>query len=102
MAEPKKLTFENCARLLHRRGMLSQEQLTDVLARGKAQEARLYALHQSGGSRRVQSGSIDIVSPAEVIASFNLELHGSSGKFLTEDMVTEAISLVVGMPYLKI
>jgi general secretion pathway protein E len=102
MAEPKKLTLENCARLLQKRGMLSEEQLTDVLARGKNQETRLYALHQSGGSRRIQSGLADIISPAEVISSFNLELHGASGKFLTEDLVTEAISSVVGLPYLKI
>src|SRR5471030_1057000 len=102
MADPKKLTLENCARLLQKRGMISAEQLTEILARGKSQETRLYALHQSGGSRRVQSGSADIISPAEVIASFNIELQGTSGKFLTEDMVTEAISSVVGLPYLKI
>jgi len=102
MSEPKKLTLENCARLLHKRGLLSSEQLTDVLARGKSQESRLYAIHQSGGSRRIQSGLADIISPAEVIASFNLELPGSTGKFLTEDVVTEAIATAVGMPYLKI
>jgi len=102
MANPKKLTLENCARLLQKRGLISTEQLTEILARGKAQEARLYALHQSGGSRRIQSGSADIISPAEVIASFNLELAGTSGKFLTEDIVTETVAAVVGLPYLKI
>jgi general secretion pathway protein E len=102
MAEPKKLTFENCARMLGKRGMISAEQLTDVLARGKAQETRLYALHQSGGSRRIQSGAPDSISPAEVIASFNLELVGTTGKFLTEDIVTEAIAAAVGMEYVKI
>jgi len=102
MKEPKKLTVENCARLLQRPGMIPHEQLVEVLARGKAQETRLYAMHQAGGSRRVQSGTADIISPAEVIASFNLELPGSAGKFVTEDMVTEVISTVVGLPYLKI
>jgi general secretion pathway protein E len=102
MKEPKKLTFENCARLLRRRDVISDEQLVEILARGKAQETRLYALHQSGGSRRVQSGTADIISPAEVIASFNLELPGTTGKILTEDMVTEIISSEVGLPYLKI
>jgi general secretion pathway protein E len=102
MKEPKKLTFENCARLLQRRGLLTHEQLVEVLARGKAQETRLYALHQSGGSRRVQSGSADVISPAEVIASFNLELTGQSGRFLSEDLVTEVIAGEVGLPYLKI
>jgi general secretion pathway protein E len=102
MADPKKLTIENCADLLKKRGLISAEQQVEMLARGKAQETRLYALHQSGGSRRIQSGSADIISPAEVIASFNFEMNGSSGKFLSEDVVTEAISSVVGLPYLKI
>jgi general secretion pathway protein E len=102
MSEQKKLTLENCAGLLLQRGLISAEQHRDVLARGKLQETRLYALHQSGGSRRIQSGSADIVSPAEVIASFNLELHGTSGKFLSEDLITETIATEVGLPYLKI
>ena len=102
MKEPRKLTLESCARLLQKRGVITAEQLVEIMARGKAQETRLYALHQSGGSRRIQSGTADIISPAEVIASFNLELHGTSGKFLTEDMVTEVIAPEVGLPYLKI
>lgn len=102
MATQKKLTIDNCARLLNKRGLLSSEHLIEVLARGKSQEAKLYALHQTGGSRRVQSGSADIVSPAETISSFNLEIPDSSGKFLTEDVITEAIAEAVGLPYLKI
>ena len=101
MQEPKKLTFENCSRLLQQCGLISAEQLRDVLARGKAQETRLYAHHQAGGSRRIQA-SAEIVSPAEVLASFNLELQGSAGKFLTEDAITEAVAAAVGMEYLKI
>ena len=102
MSATKKLTFENCARLLKKQGLISAEQCTEVAARGKVQETRLYALHQSGGSRRVQSGTADIIFPAEVIAAFNFELQGTSGKILTEDMVTEAVSSAVGLPYLKI
>jgi len=101
MTEPKKLTFENCARLLQRRGLISAEQLGDVLARGKAQETRLYAHHQAGGTRRVQPGA-ETVSPAELLASFNLERQGLPGKFLTEDAITEAIAAAVGLEYLKI
>jgi general secretion pathway protein E len=82
--------------------MITAEQLVEILARGKAQETRLYALHQSGGSRRVQSGAADIISPAEVIASFNLELQGQAGRLLSEDLVTEAIAAEAGLPYLKI
>jgi len=101
MPEPKRLTLENCALLLQRRGLISQEQLKDILLRGKAQESKLFASHQAGASRRVQHGA-EIISPVEVITSFNLELSGFSGKFLTEDAITEVMASAVGMPYLKI
>jgi general secretion pathway protein E len=101
MTELKKITLENCARLLYFRGQLSTEQLDDVLARGKAQEAKLYAHNKSGGTRRVQARA-EIISPPELLASFNLELHNAPGKYLTEDVVTEAIAGAIGMPYLKI
>jgi general secretion pathway protein E len=101
MTELKKITLENCARLLYFRGQLSTEQLEDVLARGKAQEAKLYAHNKSGGTRRVQARA-EIISPPELLASFNLELHNAPGKYLTEDVVTEAIAGAIGMPYLKI
>jgi len=101
MSGPNRLTLENCVMLLQRRGLISPEQLTDILSRGKAQESKLFALHQTGASRRVQHGA-EVVSPVEVIASFNLELSGSPGKFLSEDAITEVVAAAVGMPYLKI
>ncbi|MGD0584487.1 MAG: GspE/PulE family protein [Oryzomonas sp.] len=101
MPEPNRLTLENCALMLQRRGLISQEQLKDIHLRGKAQESKLFASHQAGASRRVQHGA-EIISPVEVITSFNLELSGYTGKFLTEDTITEALASAVGMPYLKI
>ncbi|MFA7061337.1 MAG: ATPase, T2SS/T4P/T4SS family, partial [Pedobacter sp.] len=101
MPEPKKLTLENVALLLQRRGLLSLGQMNDILSRGKTQETRLFSQHQAGASRRVRPGA-EVVSPAEVIASFNQEIPGSSGKLLSEDAITEAIAATVGMAYLKI
>ena len=101
MPEPKKLTLENVALLLQRRGLLSLGQMNDILSRGKTQETRLFSQHQAGASRRVHPGA-EVVSPAEVIASFNQEIPGSSGKLLSEDAITEAIAATVGMAYLKI
>lgn len=101
MPEPKKLTLENVALLLQRRGLLSHDQLKDVLSRGKTQETRLFSQHQAAASRRLHPG-FEVVSPAEVIASFNQEIPGSAGKLLNEDAITEAIATTVGMPYLKI
>jgi len=101
MPELKKLTLENVVLLLQRRGLISQEQVKDTLARGKSQETRLFSQHQAGGSRRLHPGA-EVISPAEVIASFNMEIHGGSGKLLSEDAITEALAGAVGMPYLKI
>jgi len=101
MPEPKKLTFENVALLLQRRGLISHDQMSDIHSRGKAQETRLFSQHLAGASRRVHPGA-EVVSPAEVIASFNLEIPGTTGKYLNEDTITEAIAVTVGMPYLKI
>ena len=101
MPEQKKLTIENLAQLLQHRGLISDIQLSDILTKGKAQETRLFSSHQSGASRRTTHGA-EIVLPSEVIASFNLELQGKSGKYLTEDIITEAIATAAKMPYLKI
>ncbi|MDD5287240.1 MAG: GspE/PulE family protein [Desulfuromonadaceae bacterium] len=101
MPEPKKLTFENLAHLMERRGLLSRNQLKDVLARGKAQEVRLYSHSYSGTSRRTAPVA-ELVSPAEILASFNLEIYGSPGKLLTEDAITDALASATGLPYFKI
>ncbi len=101
MPKPKKLTFENLANLMERRGLISHDQLQDVLGRGKSQETRLFTLHHSGSSRRTHTGS-EIVSPAEVLASFNLEIHGSSKNLLTEDAITEELASAAGLSYFKI
>ncbi|KAB0666246.1 type II/IV secretion system protein [Oryzomonas japonica] len=101
MPPSNRLTLENCALLLQRRGVISPEQQKDILSRGKAQESKLFAYYQAGASRRVQHGA-EAISPVEVIASFNLELSGSPGKFLTEDLITEVVASAVGLPYLRI
>src|SRR5450759_740321 len=101
MPELKKLTFENLARLMERRGLLSHDQLKDVLARGKAQESRLFSHYHSGTSRRTHAGT-ELVSPAEVLASFNLEINGLKGNLLTEDAITDALASAAGLPYFKI
>ncbi len=101
MPEPKKLTFENLTHLMVQRGILLHNQLKDVLARGKVQESRLYSLHYSGVSRRSNPG-VDLVSPTEILASLNLEIHGSHGRVLTADAITEALASATGIPYLKI
>lgn len=101
MPDPKKLTFSNLAHLMQRRGLLSVDQLKDVLAREKAQESRLFSLLNSGASRRNRTG-IELVYPTEVLASFNLKINESQGNLLTEDTITEALAAATGLPYFKI
>ncbi len=101
MPESKHLTFENLARLMVKRTLLSHNELKDVLLRGKVQETRLQSLQYSGASRRT-TAVVGLVSPTEILASLNLEIHGSHGKLLTVDAITEALALATGLPYLKI
>ncbi len=101
MAETKKLTVENIAHLLKKNNLISTEQLDDIVSRSRKQEQRLFSAHQHAGARRPLAAQ-DPVSPGEVIASFNIELPGKSGKYLTEDLITETIAEKLAMPYLKI
>ena len=101
MPESKKLMFESLARLMERRGLLSHDQLVDVLARGKIQESRLFSQHHSGAVRRASNG-VEQVTPTEILASFNLEIPGTQGRVLTEDSITEALASATGLPYFKI
>jgi len=101
MPESKKLMFESLARMIERRGLLSHDQLVDVLAREKVQASRFLSQHHSGAVRRASTG-VEQVSPAEILASFNLEMPGTQGRVLTEDAITEALASATGLPYLKI
>lgn len=101
MPDLKKLTFENLAHLMERRGLLSCDQLCDVLARKKTQETRLFSHHHSGTSHRARTGA-ELVSPAELLASFNIEIIGLQGNILSEDAITDALASATGLPYFKI
>jgi general secretion pathway protein E len=101
MPEPKKLTIENLAHLMERRGLLSRDQLRDLIAKGKAQESRLFSQLHTGASRRTRAGA-EHISPVEVLASFNYEINGSPLHLLTEDAITEALASATGLPYFKI
>lgn len=101
MADTQRLTLENCTSLLQRCGYISSSQALEVISGGKQQQARLSTPHTPGAPRRLLVGA-EAVSPAEVIASFNLERCDRPGTYLTEDMITEALAAASGMTYLKI
>ncbi|QXE90738.1 GspE/PulE family protein [Geomonas subterranea] len=101
MQKKKMVTIKNVAQILLQRGLIDEVQSAELLARGDAQAQRLAGAQQAGYSRRLQQGP-ERPSPAEIIASLNLEIPGSGGKLLTEDAITEVLAAAVGLPYLKI
>ncbi len=94
------LNLKTVSHLLHRRRLLSDAQLQMILAQGETQQARLQRQQSSGHSRK-QAKDLELLSPAEVISSFNLEIPGSK-QLLTEDLITESLAKAAGLAYLKI
>src|SRR6185369_29911 len=101
MTKRKTVTIQNVAQILLQRKLVDTDQFRLLIEQGEAQAARLQSAQQAGYSRRLQQ-TPEKASPAEVIASLNLEQPGSGGKLLSEDAITEVIAAAVGIPYLKI
>ena len=101
MQKKRTLNIGNLAQILLQRGLIDQAQSRELIDQGEAQAQRLASAQQAGYSRRLQQ-TPEKASPAEVIASLNLEIPGSGGKLLTEDAITEVLAAAIGMPYLKI
>lgn len=100
MGTQSKLTIEYLTALLFEKRLLTADQRAMVLTKAKAQEARLAAGPQAGGRRLHRGG--EVPSPAQLLASFNLETPGGNGRILSEDAVTEALASFLNIPYLKI
>jgi general secretion pathway protein E len=101
MSKHKAVTVHNVAQMLLKRGLIDAAQFKLVTEQADAQAARLQGAQQAGYSRRLQQ-TPQKASPAEIIASLNLEIPGSPGKLLSEDAITEVLAATVGLPYLKI
>ena len=101
MHKKKTVTVKNLGQILLQRSLLDDSQFEELSARGEAQAQRLASAQQAGYSRRLQQ-TPEKASPAEVIASLNLEMPGSGGRLLTEDLITETLAAAAGLPYLKI
>ncbi len=100
MIEQPKLTIDFLIDILFKRNLISAEHRSSVLARYKSQEARLAAGPQFAGRRMHRGG--EMPSPAQVLASFNLETPGGNGRILSEDAITESLAAYLNIPYLKI
>ncbi|MBF0320483.1 MAG: Flp pilus assembly complex ATPase component TadA [Nitrospirae bacterium] len=95
----KRLTIENVAAILLKKGLISKERYSDIAARGEEQIVRLRKLYEASGDKRA---GVEVVTPAEAIAALELEVPGTGGKPLNEDTITETIASAVGMPYMKL
>ncbi len=93
------LTIESVAQILLKKGVISKEQHRDIVVKGDAQRARLQKRQDVPPLSRI-SHPPEMISPAEVISSFNLETV--SGRILTEDAITEAIAEAIDIPYTRL
>jgi general secretion pathway protein E len=100
MANRSVLTVENLSAILLEKKLLTADQHATLLVKAKSQEVRLSAGHQGAGRRIHRSG--ETVSPAQLIASFNLEIPNGNGRLLTEDLITEVLAAALKIPYMKI
>ncbi|MDP3111395.1 MAG: hypothetical protein Q8M71_04765 [Thermodesulfovibrionales bacterium] len=96
MVQKKLFTIEFVAQILLKRGLISKEQYSEIILKGDIQKAKLQKYQEPLSSRRFQTY---IVSPAEVISSFNIEIPEKDSTILTDDAITEAIAAEVKLPY---
>ena len=101
MPHEKALTIQFVAKAILKKELISKEEYKDILKNGEARRKKLQKYQEATFSKRFHQAP-DLVSPAEVISSFNIKIPGKSSKILTEDEITEAIAKEVGLPYKKI
>jgi general secretion pathway protein E len=96
-----RLTTDKLGEILLQAGKLMPEQAKEI--RIKQDHQRMKILKARGET--IHRGRVhleDEVSAIEVAASLEFEQAGAPGKVLTEDLITEAVALHVGMPFRKI
>jgi general secretion pathway protein E len=95
------LTLEQVVQMLLKCGLVTPDQHREILIKVPAQRAKLQKYQESAYSRRLHQAA-NIITPAEVISSLNIPIHGQPGRYLTEDMITQAVAQEMKIPYRKI
>ena len=96
-----RLTTDKLGEILLKTGKLTPEQAKEI--RIKQDHQRMKILKARGET--IHRGRVhleDEVSAIEVAASMEFEPVDAPGKVLTEDLITQAVALHVGMPFRKI
>lgn len=88
--------------VLLKRKLLSAKDHKEVVIKGDTQRARLSKSQDAFYSRSRLQSIASLVSPAEVVASFEWEMPDTGGKTLTEDIITKALAEELQLPYVKI
>ncbi|KJR42058.1 Type II secretory pathway, ATPase PulE/Tfp pilus assembly pathway, ATPase PilB [Candidatus Magnetoovum chiemensis] len=97
----KHLTVEYVSDILLKHGLVSKEQYDFVLKNAPSHFKTLHRHQESTFLKKTALLQL-MVTPAEVISSFELEKPDTNGKILTEDEITEEIAKEVGVPYKKL
>ncbi len=88
------------ADILVEAGLLTESQATEVKVKSSTQRSRLMMSSRNSYQGRLQAKDL---SPAEVIASFQLPVGGDEGaKALDEDAIVKSLANKFGTPYEKI
>ena len=86
------LSIKYVVDVLLKRRLISAEDHKEVIIKGDTQRARLSKSQDSFYTRSRLQSVASLVSPAEVISSFEWEMPDSNGKTLTEDIITKALA----------
>jgi general secretion pathway protein E len=95
-----RVSVEELTDILVEAGLLTESQATEVKVKSSTQRSRLMMSSRDSYQGRLQAKDL---SPAEVIASFQLPIGGDEGgQILDEDTIVKALAEKVGKPYEKI
>jgi general secretion pathway protein E len=95
-----RVSVEELADILVEAGLLTESQATEVKVKSSTQRSRLMMSSRNSYHGRLQAKDL---SPAEVIASFQLPVGGDEGaKALEEDAIVKSLAKKFGTPYEKI
>lgn len=82
-------------------GRITPDQHRDILIKAPSQRVKLQKYQESAYSRRLHQAA-NIITPAEVISSLNIQVPEQPGRYLTEDMITQTVAQELNIPYRKI
>ena len=103
LGELKTITMDTVTRLLVHEGLMSEEQRKNVIVKERPQRA--VCRNNSGTpplTEKASSRTKCLLSPVEVLASFELEMPDTEGKLLLEDRIMGVLAKALDMEQIKI